>query len=480
MSGLNAPLNPGATDPRDLRLHNSPVVARSPARPSELAVASRVDGPTYSCALHHSRDGGRTWRELAIPLPQGEEPKCYAPDLVYDAAGTLYVAFVTLTGRGNVPHAGWVARMTAGEARLSAPIRSVGPLAFQVRLTADPVRPDHLHLVWVQAKEVGLFRFEPNDNPIQSIRSTDGGRSWSSPVRVSSPQRLRVLAPSPAVARDGRMFVLYLDLRDDRLDYEGGHEGQGGPPYPGPWTLVLSRSLDGGRTWEERAVDDIRRPISRIIPFIPAFPSLAVDRAGRTLYAAFHDARAGDPDVWLWRSGDAGRTWDGARRVNDTRPGDGTAQYLPRLGLSPDGRLDVVYYDRRADPDDVENEVSLQSAPPGGAFSRRLRLTDRSFDSRIGDGIDRDLPDLGSRLALLSTTSEALAVWSDTRAGRRFPRQDLGRAVVAVATHRHPRVGLLAPALLLCVLGGLVLSGLIQRRRVGDAAAARGSATNSE
>jgi hypothetical protein len=42
------------------------------------------------------------------------------------------------------------------------------------------------------------------------------------------------------------------------------------------------------------------------------------------------------------------------------------------------------------------------------------------------------MPDLGSRLGLVSVDSRALAVWSDTRAGTpASSRQDLGRAVVA-------------------------------------------------
>jgi hypothetical protein len=118
--------------------------------------------------------------------------------------------------------------------------------------------------------------------------------------------------------------------------------------------------------------------------------------------------------------------------VNDTPPRDGTRQYLPKLAVAPNGRLDVVYYDRRADARNVMNLVSLQSSfDQGEHFSPALRLTSRAFDSRIGFGSPHDLPDLGSRLGLLSGEDWALAVWTDTRAGTQATnKQDLMRALV--------------------------------------------------
>jgi len=95
--------------------------------------------------------------------------------------------------------------------------------------------------------------------------------------------------------------------------------------------------------------------------------------------------------------------------------------------------VDVVYYDRRRDPRDIRNDVSLQSSFDGGqSFSSRLRLSQRSFDSRIGFGDEAGLPDLGSRLGLVSADAGALAVWTDTRAGTRASKkQDLAAGLVS-------------------------------------------------
>jgi WD40 repeat protein len=303
----------------------------------------------------------------------------------------------------------------------------------------------------------------------------------------------------------------------------------GGPPYDGAFRLVLGRSRDGGATWGESEIIDPVDPIQRFIVFLPAFPSVAVDRSGR-VYAAFHDDRLGDSDVWLWTLDPGESDWGEPTRVNDTARRDGTWQYLPKVSVSPDGRLDVVYYDRRSDPRNVMEDVSLRSfsdagepfAPAlrlsghpfdvpsvsfspdgrldfaypdrrsepgnvmnhvslqssfdaGRSFTPALRLSSRSFDSRIGFGAKEGLPDLGSRLGLISTDQAALALWTDTRAGTpETQKQDLAKAVAAI---EEPE-GLAEPAEALLRYGGLALAftglGLlvvwwrpIRRSRVG-------------
>ena len=81
------------------------------------------------------------------------------------------------------------------------------------------------------------------------------------------------------------------------------------------------------------------------------------------------------------------------------------------------------------------NHVSLQSSSDHGkTFSPAVRLTSRAFDSRIGFAAKEGLPDLGSRLGLLSGDRFALGVWTDTRSGTpETQKQDLAAAVVSVS-----------------------------------------------
>ena len=426
----NRPVNAGALDLADIRSHNSPTIVRNPRNGRELAVANRIDSPRFSCALHVSRDGGASWRPIAIPAPKGEEPKCFAPDVAYTTDGRLYLSFVTLKGNGNVPNVVWLSRLRGRT--LTKPRKLLGKLSFQVRLTADPVKPRRLYLTWLKAEDVGLYQFSEPGNPISFMRSDDGGRSWGEPVRISSPSRPRVIAPSLAVDAGGNLNAVYLDLGADRLDYAGAHRGRGGAPYPGRWKLVLTRSENGGRSWKEAEVESDLVPTERMIVFTPVFPSIAAGPDDGRLYVTYHDGRLGDPDVRLWTSSDGGASWSDGKRVNDTPPRDKRAQYLPKVAVAPDGRVDLLYYDRRRDPRDIRNDVSLQSSfDEGETFSKHLRMTQRAFDSRVGFGSERGLPDLGSRLGLVSADVGTLGVWTDTRAGTLASRkQDLAAGLV--------------------------------------------------
>jgi hypothetical protein len=472
----NLPVNDGATNALDLSANNSPTIVQSPANHANVVVANRVDSPFYSCGLHVSFDGGGHWTQSPIPAPAGAK-ECYAPDAAFAKNGALYVSYVTLKGRAHAPNAVYITRSSDGGKTLSPPIKTpLRPSAFQVRLTADPVVAGRLYLTWLQASGLGLYRFSGTGNPIMTSRSDDGGAHWSSATQVSGPGRARVVAPSPVAGRKrGELYVAYLDLGNDTLDYAGEHHGRGGPPYAGKWQLVVARSRNRGSTWRESVVDANIAPTERFIVFTPPSPSLALDRRSGELYASFQDRRSGDADVLLWRLPQGASHWQKAKRVNDTPKPDGTSQYLPALAVAPDGRVDVVYYDRRSDRTNVLNDVSLQSSyDHGKTFAHRVSLSDKSFSSRIGFGLERGLPDLGSRLGLVSNDRRAYAVWTDTRAGSiRSAKQDLGRGIVAF--NDPARLSGLAKALLLIGGIGLLLAGIFLV--VSGAAAARARAS---
>ena len=468
LKASDRPVNAGAGNLGDISVHNSPTVVRNPRDDRNLVVTNRIDGPDFSCAVHVSSDAGKTWRRTKVPIPPGPGRKCYAPDAAFGADGTLHVVYVTLQGRGNTPSAVWAVSSRDGGRTLTVPRRVAGPLAFQVRIAADPDRRGTLYVSWVQAREVGTLRFT-GANPIVVARSEDGGRRWSRPVRASSPARARVLAPSAAVGARGELYVLYLDVGGDTLDYEGAHDATGGPPYAGRFTLVLARSLDRGATWAESVVDDRVVPTRRFIAFLPPFPSLALDRDSGRLYVAFHDGRDGDADVRVWSLARGAGTWSEPVRVNDTPLRDRTDQYMPKLAVAPDGRVDVVYYDRRDDEgSNVFNDVSLQSSSDGArSFGARTVLSSTAFDSRIGFGSERNLADIGSRLGLVSGDDDAVAVWSDTRSGTdASSKQDLYVAVAAPG--RSATQSALRYCGLALLLGGLlVLIASRVRRRSG-------------
>jgi hypothetical protein len=161
--------------------------------------------------------------------------------------------------------------------------------------------------------------------------------------------------------------------------------------------------------------------------------------------------------VFLSRSDDSGATWSAPVTV---APGP-RGQFLPTVGVSPTGRVDVAYYDRSADPEDLRAHVTLASSDDDGRTFRTATVSDIPFDTRIGFGSLQGLPVLGSRLAVLSETDRALAFWSDTSRGTIDDNvQDLAVVSVDVEEAGRRRPALMAGGALLLLLGGALGLGL--------------------
>lgn len=450
--------------------HNSPSLARNPKRADDVVLTHRVDRIGFSAQLQWSDDGGREWRLTELPLPAGLD-RPFAPDAAFAPDGTLYVSYVNLTGEGNVPDNLWVARSSDGGRTLSTPVRVGGRLSFQSRLAVGP--DGTVYLTWLQAESVGLLKLTGSPNPIVVSRSTDGGRTFSAPAPISDPTRERVAAASPVVDADGRLLVLYEDFKDDRRDFEFLE----GPPAEDPFALVLTVSEDGGRSFSPGVeVESGVVAGRRFMVFLPEFPSLATG-PGRSVLVAWADARNGDEDVFVRRSTDGGRSWAAAVRVNDNQTGDGTSQYLPRVATSPSGRIDVLFLDRRHDPRNLMTEAFLAWSDDDGRTFHNERVSSTSFDSRSGPFIDATFPvDFGSRLGLVSDDQGALASWTDTR----LAREDSGRQDIAVArvTHRSSTPGGWASVAVLALLAAAC--AWQAARRPGERSTPLGSKTELE
>jgi hypothetical protein len=410
-----------AVDLRKSEAANSPMVVVDPENPAFAVTAYRVDAPDYSCGLAVSGDGGRSWVPARpVPLlPPGAE-KCFAPEVGFDKTGRLYYLFVGLSGPGNTPMGVFLTASDDYGKSFSEPRRVLGPHVFGVRMAidADAGERGRMHMVWIQASgppPLGAFPEPPN--PIVAAYSDDGGKTFSARVQVSGQERPRAVAPTLVLGPGNAVHVLYYDLRDDARDYQGLE----GPVWDGPWSLVLSSSADGGRSFGRGVVvEDEVVPPERVILILTMAPAtIAADGRG-TLYVGWHDARNGDWDVFVRRSTDGGRTWGDAGRINDDPLRNGRHQYLPRLSVAPNGRVDAVFYDRREDPANLMNDVFYAWSADGGAFAANLRLTTESFDPRIGRRYPSlpsavGLVEFGSRVGLESLDGRAIAAWTDTR-----------------------------------------------------------------
>lgn len=203
------------------------------------------------------------------------------PDLAAEANGTLHVVWTAQETSGTSVY---YSRSTDEGASWSD-TATISVPGFSPSVAVDQSGGPVHGTVYVayEAYAVGSWV----DRDVFVVRSADGGRSWSPPVRADhAPDGASVSSRCPdlAVGRDGVVFAIFAD---DRAS-------------PGSWAIYATHSSDGGATW---GPDMMVSTYSAILHC----PALRVDDLGR-LYVSW-TSLALPRDVFVARSLDGGSSW---------------------------------------------------------------------------------------------------------------------------------------------------------------------------
>jgi hypothetical protein len=248
------------------------------------------NGPTW---IARTVDGGATWEAARNIYDPGANSQTVNNQVVVLGDGTLVLFFTEQANVGNQNARLRIMRSADKGATWSAPItitdlQSVG--------TVDPesgvgIR-DGGGLGAIAAGPGGVLAVAWQDSrftggaydSIAFSRSTDGGLTWSAPLRINGNPAVRALIPSIAIRSDGVVGVAYYDFRSNTADAS---------------TLLtdywLATSGDGV-TWSERRIsgpfDYARAPIAGGRYFLGDYTGLAT--AGTSFLPLFGQTTA-DP-----------------------------------------------------------------------------------------------------------------------------------------------------------------------------------------
>jgi hypothetical protein len=93
---------------------------------------------------------------------------------------------------------------------------------------------------------------------------------------------------------------------------------------------------------------------------------------------AYTDQRSGASNVWVThaRRGGSISSWTAPHRVKASPH----QEFFPWMSAAPNGRVDLVYYDRSCDPADTPNCLTLSSSFSAGASWMNIPVTTRGFN----------------------------------------------------------------------------------------------------
>jgi hypothetical protein len=352
-------------------------IAINPRNPDNLVGASfqmgRPPRARFGSYTYVTMDGGKTWKTIptsdANNLTQGDDVVAFSSD------GVVYHAHLSFVGirvqRPARAESGMIVDTSRdGGLTWSDPVpainhvNSVTPFEDKPGIIVDNVggspHKGNVYLAWTRFDVYGSH--DPDcHSQIYFSRSTDGGKTFSMPFRISETggdcvdSDNTVEGAVPAVGPHGEVYVVWA----------------------GPLGLVFNKSTDGGLTFGK---DKVIGPMPGGWDFsvegldrANGMPVTGVDLSNGpnrgTLYINWIDDRNGDPDVFVAASRNGGETWSAPVRVNDDPLKNGKVQFFTWMAVDPtDGSVNTVFYDRRDTPGRLTALTMARSIDGGRSF----------------------------------------------------------------------------------------------------------------
>lgn len=423
------------------KAHSEPWVAENPKNPNNLIAGSKFfTNPQryeFKIGTYYSKDGGKTWHDSGLLPGYGRFSTVSDISLAYAPNGTAYAAVLACSGDcpSEPKESGvFVSKSKDGGKTWSQPVAAYDDQSGQtfsdkpwiaVDNSAGPTRGT-VYVAWNLDGLSDVSRGDPDrgkgniavqkhatgNQPVglDVARSTDGGKTYSSPVIIRKFGSSFPLGAIPAVGPDARVFVVYasIDNRSGKTTSIGFVDSTNrGVSFSRPRTIETVMGLPN-----HLKVGNFRNF---------SMPSFAVSPADGSMVVTWSDIRTGDADILASTSTNGGQTWTKQVRVNNDRLRNGKDQFQPAVAVAPNGTYTLAWFDRRLDPHDrLIDEFIAQSHSDGKTWGANLRVTKKSWNPAIAapwaEG-DKNNTFIGDYQGLAVDNATVHPLWNDTQNG---------------------------------------------------------------
>jgi hypothetical protein len=364
-------------------------------------VVAGSNGPGAGQIMWYSTNGGTTWTQAAA-LPQGST--CCDPTIDWSSTGN-FVYTSTLGGCGAVCNV-WVYRSSDGGATWND-LATITPGDGRREVTsASTSDKQYLHVdkFATSPNKDNVYQCWHDNNTLKFSRSTDFANTWSAPLTMSS-----------GATQSG----IGCDLTSDKL----GNVYYFWPATNGK-TILSRKSTNGGTSFNAAVtVANTQDGYDFAIPAMETrrafiYSSADADLSGgafaNSIYVAWTDTTAPESGttannhgrIQVAYSRDGGATWT-VRTPHETADANTVDRFHPWLGVGPDGKVYVMFYDTRRSATRVGVDVFYSVSSDGGnTWATPTRLTsvlspqvDDSFEWGDYNGLDI----VGSQLMTIFT-----------------------------------------------------------------------------
>lgn len=351
-----------------------PAVAVNPGNPQQVVAVFQDNAHAA-----YSHDFGKTWT-----VAEGVDPKNYKVSgdvsTVFDKQGHAFICYIAFDKLGTFNYWAHGATRNGIFVRRSADGGKTWD-ADHVPVAEQPSQPgipfedkpyivaDNGHSKYAGNLYVGWTRWRLTDSQMVLSRSIDGGRTWSQPVEIDAHPGLprddngAAEGFDGAVAADGTLYAIWSQDND----------------------IMFTASRDGGKKFSRARAIIHTAPIMFAIDTLDranGFPQVGVDPKTNRIYVTWSDYRNGDLDVFISSSSDRGKHWSTAVRVNNDPVHNGAEQFFQWLAVDPvDGSVNVMFYDRRRDPNNRKQVVVLARSSDGGRTFHNYAWTEEPFEA---------------------------------------------------------------------------------------------------